>query len=99
MGLFVAFVAPNNEYVTPEFEHRMGAEKLPSGEKKPSVESKISVPDPSASDAELSFPADSKLISQLKDLCNQHWAECWKDGLMDIVENKVGLAGVRELRY
>ena len=34
-----------------------------------------------------------------QDLCAQHWAKCWKDGLMDIVEEKVGLKEVRNLQF
>jgi len=97
--MFSAFVAPNNEYVSPEFEHRSFADKTPSGELKPHYERKNFVPDPSGSDAVLSFPSDSDLISSLKELCTEHWAQCWKDGLMDIVEQKVGLSEVRSLRY
>lgn len=97
--MFSAFVAPNNEYIAPDFEHRTTSEKLPSGELRPTHELKIHVPDPSAEDANLSFKSDSRLIERLKELCTMHWAQCWKDGLMDIVEQKVGLSEVRNLRY
>merc|ERR1712137_1340864 len=97
--MFTSFVAPNNEYVDPDFEYHPGAEKLPNGELKPAYEGKQFVPDPSGPDAQLSHAADSELISELKDLCTQHWAKCWKDGLMDIVEKRGGLSDVRSLQY
>lgn len=96
--LFTAFVAPNNEYVAPDFEHKTSSEKLPNGDLKPMFDGKVNVPDPSAADAELSYQSDCSLIIQLKDLCDQHWAKCWKDGLMGMVE-KNGLKNARNLRY
>jgi hypothetical protein len=97
--MFTAFVAPNNEFICPEFEYRADAEKLANSELKPAEEGKIAVPDPSAKDAQLSFPSDVELISELTNLCTNHWSKCWKDGLMDIVEEKVGLKEVRHLWY
>lgn len=97
--LFTAFVAPNNEFIGPDFEYKHYEEKLKSGEIRPSYDGKMFVPDPIGTDAELSYPADKELISELKELCTQHWGKCWKDGLMDIVEEKVGLKEVRSLQY
>jgi hypothetical protein len=97
--MFTAFVAPNNEYVGPDFQYSEDAEKAANNELKPAGEAKVCVPDPSAIDAQLSYPSDAQLIQQLKDLCTQHWAKCWKDGLMKIVEEKVGLKEVGSLQY
>merc|ERR1719401_3116389 len=98
--MFVSFVAPNTEYVDPDFTYDDEAEKIPPNwELKPSYERKELVPNPSASDSLLSYQADAGLIAQLKDLCTQHWAKCWKDGLMDVVEQKGGLKEIRKLRY
>jgi hypothetical protein len=97
--MFNSFVAPNTEYVDPEFVYDENAEKMPSGELKPVSEFKQHVPDPLARDSQLSYPSDLELISELKSLCTLHWAKCWKDGLMDIVETKGGLKDVRNLSY
>jgi len=97
--MFTAFVAPNNEYVAPDFEHRSTDEKTKTGELKPSLEKKVNVPDPAASDSQLSFQGDFCIINRLMELCSEHWAQCWKDGLLEIVEQKVGLNEVRSLRY
>eukprot|EP00931_Biecheleriopsis_adriatica_P018957 TRINITY_DN13073_c0_g2_i1.p1 TRINITY_DN13073_c0_g2~~TRINITY_DN13073_c0_g2_i1.p1 ORF type:complete len:940 (-),score=185.98 TRINITY_DN13073_c0_g2_i1:67-2886(-) len=97
--MFSAFVAPNNEYVDPDFEYDPAAPRLPNGDLKPVIESKRVVPDPMGIDSQLSYPSDSPLIERLKTLCAEHWAKCWKDSLMDIVEQKVGLKEVRRLQY
>eukprot|EP00930_Biecheleria_cincta_P069159 TRINITY_DN56937_c0_g1_i1.p1 TRINITY_DN56937_c0_g1~~TRINITY_DN56937_c0_g1_i1.p1 ORF type:complete len:928 (+),score=150.89 TRINITY_DN56937_c0_g1_i1:3-2786(+) len=97
--MFSTFVAPNSEFIQPDFEYDENSEKLPNGELKPVVEGKLTVPDPMGPDSLLSYPADSPLIAELKSVCAQHWAKCWKDGLMDIVETKVGLKEVRALKF
>lgn len=97
--MFSAFVAPNNEYVDPDFEFRADSVTTEKGELKADYDTTEIVPDPSAADAQLSYPSDAGLICSLKDLCTTHWAKCWKDGLMQIVEDKVGLKEVRHLRY
>lgn len=110
--MFVSFVAPNIEYVSPDFLFDSSRETLTNetnetnetnqpvgGELKPSVETKETVPDPSAADSLLSYPSDAPLISNLKDLCTQHWGKCWQDGLMDKVEEGARLKEIRKLRY
>lgn len=97
--MFTAFVAPNNEFVGPDFEYQENAEKVGNNELKPQEDGKILVPDPTGDDAQLSYESDGPLIAKLKTLCSQHWSKCWKEGLMNIVEEKVGLQEVRELRY
>jgi len=98
--MFVAFVAPNNEYIDPEFEYDPQAERLEkTGELKPRYEGKHLLADPSGSDAQLSYPEDNELIHALKNLCAQHWAKCWKDTLMETCETKGGLQELRHLRY
>jgi len=97
--LFTAFVAPNNEFICPDFEYNPYAEKNGTGELKPFYDGKQVVPDPSGEDSQLSYPSDAVLITQLKNLATLHWAKCWKDGLMNIVEEKGGLKEVRKLRY
>jgi hypothetical protein len=96
--MFTAFVAPNNEFVDPDFEYNIDANRNERGELIPEERTEV-VPDPSAADAQLSYPSDSTLIQELKALCKDHWAKCWKDGLMEIVETKVGLKEVKKLRY
>lgn len=97
--MFTSFVAPNNEYIDPDFAYDPDAATLPSGELLPAFEGKQIVPDPSSEGAQLSYPEDSGVIAELKDLCTEHWSKCWKDGLMDIVEQRGGLSEVRKLRY
>jgi hypothetical protein len=94
--MFVSFVAPNTEYVCPDFAYDEKAERNKNGELIPASETKELVSDPSGTDSLLSYPADSPLIAQLKDLCSEHWAKCWKDGLMTAVEKE--LKEVRKLR-
>mmetsp|Transcript_18858 Transcript_18858/g.31377 ORF Transcript_18858/g.31377 Transcript_18858/m.31377 type:complete len:239 (-) Transcript_18858:54-770(-) len=98
--MFTAFVAPNNEYISPDFTFDAdSAERLPNKELKPKFEGRMRVPDPAGSDVQLSYPSDASLIENLKKLCVTHWARCWKDGLMKIVEEKVGLQGIPELKF
>lgn len=97
--LFTAFVAPNTEFVGPDFEYDPSSEKLENLDLKPVHDGKAFAPDPAAEDAELSYPEDTQLINKLKNVCSQHWAKCWKDGLVTIVEEKVGLQAVRSLNY
>lgn len=96
--MFVSFVAPNTEYIDPDFVYDDKAEKNKFGELIPSFERYELVPNPSGRDALLSYSKDSSLITQLKNLCTEHWAKCWKDGLMDAVE-RAGLKEIRNLQY
>lgn len=97
--MFVSFVAPNVEYVDPEFVYSNELPRNAKGELTPSTEIKKIVPNPSAPDSVLSYPSDMPLIAKLKDLCTQHWAQCWQDGLMDIVEKEGGFTEIRNLNY
>jgi len=96
--MFAAFVAPNVEFVDPDFIFRPSCERTPGGEMKPATEGPALVPDPTAEDALLSYASDSKLIKTIKYLCHMHWGKCWKEGLMEAVETKAGL-NVRRLKY
>jgi len=94
--MFAAFVAPNNEFISRDFRFVDDAERLPNNELKPVHESRALLPDPAQ--GELSYAADMDIIDELKNLCSTHWNKCWKDGLLTIVEDKVGLKGVRSLQ-
>lgn len=93
--MFTAFVAPNNEFISHTFTFDPQAERLQNGELKPQVEDTVALPDPSA--GELSHAEDAILIEELKALCSEHWGKCWKDGLMDIAEQR--LEGIRSLEF
>eukprot|EP00747_Dinoflagellata_sp_TGD_P023035 gnl/TRDRNA2_/TRDRNA2_129507_c1_seq1.p1 gnl/TRDRNA2_/TRDRNA2_129507_c1~~gnl/TRDRNA2_/TRDRNA2_129507_c1_seq1.p1 ORF type:complete len:235 (-),score=29.55 gnl/TRDRNA2_/TRDRNA2_129507_c1_seq1:76-780(-) len=94
--MFAAFVAPNCEFIGPGFRYEKQAERLPNGDLKPNEEGHNLLSDPEGGD--LSYVADSPLISRLKHLCTEHWARCWKDGLMEAVEDK-GMGGIRNLEF
>jgi hypothetical protein len=97
--LFIAFVAPNSEYVSPDFEYNTKAETQgPSGELKPTSETRQMVPDPTADDALISYGADIEVIQSLKSICRHHWGKCWKDGLMETVQRD-GLKHMRDLTF
>lgn len=96
--MFSAFVAPNNEYISPDFTFdEETAERLPNNDLKPKFEGRVTVPDPAGSDTQLSYPSDAALIQDLKLLCQTHWARCWKDGLMKIVDKS--LRGIPQLEF
>eukprot|EP00930_Biecheleria_cincta_P091574 TRINITY_DN8116_c0_g1_i1.p1 TRINITY_DN8116_c0_g1~~TRINITY_DN8116_c0_g1_i1.p1 ORF type:complete len:876 (+),score=111.98 TRINITY_DN8116_c0_g1_i1:70-2697(+) len=98
--LFVAFVAPNVEYTRPGFIFDpVTSERLPNGELKPRYEGKMTAGDPTDETALLTYKSDLPLIADLKALCVDHWAMCWKDGLMNIAEEKGGLASLSSLRF
>lgn len=97
--MFSSFVAPNNEFIDPQFKYNSNAAKTDTGELIPAEEDKALVPDPCGEDAELSYESDKMLIEHLRSLCAEHWSRCWKDGLLGIVEQKVGLKEVGALKY
>lgn len=78
--IFIAFVAPNNEFVTPDFRFDPSAKRRPNGDLIPEVEECACVCDPD--DGFLSYAADAVMIRELNTLCATHWGKCWKDGLM-----------------
>lgn len=94
--MFAAFVAPNNEFISHDFRYDPDAEKL-NNELKPKYEGKEVLPDPD--EGNLSYPSDVPLIGELRALCAKHWGKCWRDGLLEIVEDKGKLQGVRNLQF
>jgi len=97
--MFAAFVAPNNEYMSPDFTFDPEtAETMPNKELKPKSERKSFVPDPSGEDTQLSYPTDSPLIESLKMLCKTHWGRCWKENLAGIMM-KNGYQGIPMLKF
>mmetsp|Transcript_7073 Transcript_7073/g.17091 ORF Transcript_7073/g.17091 Transcript_7073/m.17091 type:complete len:463 (+) Transcript_7073:110-1498(+) len=96
--MFAAFVAPNNEFLEPDFVFDKTAERLPNGELMPSEEAHEPLPDPA--EGSLSMEEDRALIADLSDLCATHWSKCWKDGLLQAVEKNAGLGkAIRELNF
>jgi len=99
--LFAAFVAPNCEFLNPEFVFDPEtADWIPnSKEIKPVEDGRGKVPDPDGPDSQLSYDNDRPLISELIKLCKTHWAKTWKPGLKEIVKTKMGLEGIDELTF
>lgn len=93
--LFTAFVAPNSEFVSQDFVFDPSAERLANNELMPQQEDSAVLPDPEEGD--LSHQEDYVIIQELKSLCSEHWAKCWKDGLMQAVEGK--LEGIGSLQF
>lgn len=91
--LFTAFVAPNSEFIGPDFTFDPSAPRLANNELKPQFEESAALPDPGA--GLLTRQDDCIVIRELKSLCAEHWGKCWKDGLLEAVEGK--LRGVRAL--
>eukprot|EP00927_Polykrikos_kofoidii_P032349 TRINITY_DN27592_c0_g1_i1.p1 TRINITY_DN27592_c0_g1~~TRINITY_DN27592_c0_g1_i1.p1 ORF type:complete len:1631 (-),score=249.87 TRINITY_DN27592_c0_g1_i1:130-4839(-) len=88
--LFATFVAPNFEYINDRFRF------LGDPSQQPAREDRVALPDPSK--GVLSYDSDREVVNELIQICCAHWGACWKDGLMDIVEQKLKLNSVRSLR-
>eukprot|EP00929_Paragymnodinium_shiwhaense_P067295 TRINITY_DN33889_c0_g1_i1.p1 TRINITY_DN33889_c0_g1~~TRINITY_DN33889_c0_g1_i1.p1 ORF type:complete len:1567 (-),score=249.67 TRINITY_DN33889_c0_g1_i1:238-4938(-) len=89
--LFASFVAPNLEVISHNFRF------IGAADQQPHTEGKVLVTNPR--EGVLSYNSDLATIGELVEICEAHWSQCWKDGLMKVCEDRTKLKGVKQLRF